>query len=463
MVVWSEENVVHLLNRAGFGAKPNDIKGFLRRGVGLSVEILVSQKPTSAKGPSAPTNERSELKKLSTWWAKRMATQNARRLQEKMVLFWHDHFATQFSVAKSVRRMSYQNRTFREHGLGPLRTLVWEVTRDPAMLEMLDGRQNRKNALNENFARELMELFVLGVFSFDETEENYTQTDVTELTRALTGFQYDANDVGFFNLARWDSGSKTLFAGKPFQATGPIGVEDGAGNLLPPAQNAIDILFTHTDSAGNLTMPRFLGKKLWEYFAYPNPDAALIDEITTDFRANGYVVRDLLRSLFTHDEFYSATAKTSSVKNPCEFLFSAMRALDAQSSHVLTPDKLEDMGMELFEPPSVNGWSSGPSWLSSGQLVARFDAAQAVGAGRSATDVKLKPEKLIPKGAVGEDEVVDEILARLGIAAKTPSGTRQALIDYFEGMNDFEDEEVLEKKVRGAVALALQIPEASIH
>jgi uncharacterized protein (DUF1800 family) len=267
-----------------------------------------------------------------------------------MVLFWHDHFATQFSVAKSVRRMSYQNRTFREHGLGPLRTLVWEVTRDPAMLEMLDGRQNRRNALNENYPRELMELFLLGVFSFDETEENYTQTDVTELTRALTGFQYDANDVGFFNSARWDTGSKTLFAGKPFQATGAIGVEDGSGNLLPPAQNAIDILFTHTDSAGNLTMPRFLGKKLWEYFAYPNPDAALIDEITADFRANGYVVRDLLRSLFTHDEFYSATAKTSSVKNPCEFLFSAMRALDAQSSHVLTPDKLEDMGMELFEP-----------------------------------------------------------------------------------------------------------------
>jgi len=466
MVVWDEENVVHLLGRAGFGAKPSDVKKYLKMGQALTVEKLVGVKPSKAKGPSKPSNDKAELKKLSTWWAKRMAKQNTRRLQEKMALFWHDHFASQFSVVKNVRRMAFQNRTFRRFGMGDMRTLVHEVTRDAAMLEFLDGKKNRKNNLNENYGRELMELFVLGVFSFDGTEENYSQTDVIEMARPTTGFQIDDKDIGFFNPARFDDGSKTLFAGKPFQATGVLGVEnvDGSGTLLPPATNIIDILFTHTDSAGNLTMPRFIGKKLWEYFAYPNPSAALIDDVTSDFRAGGaYVISDLLRSMLLHDEFYSPAAKSSSVKNPCEYVFSALRGLEAKSKHTETPGALAAMGMELFEPPSVNGWNNGPAWLSTGQTLSRFGVGQAIAAGRDKNIVLLKPEKIIPKNATTEDEVVDEILGRLGIAGTTPAGTRQALIDYFEGQNDFENPAVVETKVRGAIALALQLPEASLH
>ncbi len=464
MVVWDEENVVHLLSRAGFGAKPSDVSKFLKRGQALTVEILAGQKPSKAKGPGKPTNDRAELRKLSSWWCKRMEKQNARRLQEKMVLFWHDHFATQFSVVKNVRQMAYQNRTFRQFGMGDMRTLVHEVTRDAAMLDFLDGKTNKANSLNENYGREVLELFVLGVFSFDGSEENYTQDDVIAVARSMTGFQIDDKDVGFFNPGRWDDDPKTVFAGKPFEATGIFGVEDGSGSLLPPATNIIDVIFSHEDSSGNLTMPRYIGKKLWEYLAYPNPSAALIDSITTDFRAGGaFVISDLLRAIFLSDEFYSTEAKSSSVKNPCEFLFGAMRGLEAKSKHDLTPNALEDMGMELFEPPSVNGWNNGLPWLSTGQTLARYEVGQAIAAGRDKNLILLKPSKIIPKDATTEEEVVDEILSRLGVAGKTPAGTRQALIDYFEGQNDFDDDDVVETKVRGAIALALQLPESNIH
>ena len=464
MVVWDEENVVHLLNRAGFGAKPSDVKKFEKKGQALTVEIFVGQKPSKAKGPGKPENNRAELKKLSTWWCKRMEKQNARRLQEKMCLFWHDHFATQFSVVKNVRRMSFQNRSFRQFGMGDMHTLVYELTRDAAMLEFLDGRRNRKNSLNENYGRELLELFVLGVFSFDGSEENYTQDDVIAATKATTGYQINEKDIGFFNPNRFDDSTKTIFAGKPFEVTGNLGVEDETGALFPPATNIIDILFTHTDSSGNLTMPRFIGKKLWEYFAYPDPDAALIDEITADFRSDGkYVISDLLRSMFLHDEFYSEQAKTSSVKNPCEFLFSAMRAMEAKSKHTFTPEGLELMGMELFEPPSVNGWNNGLPWLSTGQTLSRFAVGEAIGGGRDKNIMLLKPNKIVPKNATTAEEVVDEILGRLGIAARTPSETRDALVAYFEGLTNFDDDYVLDTKVRGAISLALQMPQANIH
>jgi uncharacterized protein (DUF1800 family) len=362
--------------------------------------------------------------------------------------------------------MSYQNRTFRQHGFGPFKTLVYEVTRDAAMLEFLDGRLNSKNNPNENYGRELMELFVLGVFDLNGSE-NYTQTDVEQLARCCTGYQIDrTKDVGYFNPQRFDNGNKTLFAGKSFQATGNIGFEDANGVLLPPERNVVDLLFAHRDSDGELTMPRFLTRKLWEYFAYPNPAKALIDELAAPFIAGGFVVRDLLRAIFLHDEFYSEQAKTSTVKNPVEFALSAMRALKASSNYTQIPLHLEAMGMELFNPPSVNGWTSGTSWLSTGQFLNRFEFAQLLAAGRDSKVVKISPKQLFDDDATSADEVVDVFLARLGVASRIPAGARQALIDY---VNDpappasFADPVVVEKKVRSVIALVLQLPEFHIH
>jgi uncharacterized protein (DUF1800 family) len=470
MVDWNEENAAHLLSRTGFGGDPKEIAKYAKLGQQVAVDLLVNVKGSSSRGPGksgADANDADDREALKAWWAKRMVKAKSRRLQEKMCLFWHDHFATSVSVVKNNLHMAIQNATFRFHGLGAFHTLVFEVTRDPAMQNFLDLNLSTRNRPNENYARELMELFVLGVKDSNGVD-NYTQEDVEELTRALTGWQIQ-NDAGVFTDSRHDHGNKTLFAGTPHEA-GPadLGVVDAAGVLLPPATNVIDILFTHRDSDGALTMPRFLGKKLWEWFAYPNPSKALVDEITATFIANpsgdpkGFVIRDLVRAIFMHDEFYSVQAKTSSVKNPCEFAFHAIRALRAKTNGKALPGHLDAMGLDLFDPPGVNGWNHGLPWLSSGLFLARMKFAQALAAGRD-SELRLTPAKVIDRTSTDAADVADQILARLGMAAHVPPGARQALVDYFEGATSFFDPDTLERKVRGAVMLALSMPEFHVH
>jgi uncharacterized protein (DUF1800 family) len=288
------------------------------------------------------------------------------------------------------------------------------------------------------------------------------------MARCLTGWQV-TNDAGVFSASRFDNGSKTLFQGKSFHASGNLGVVDpNTGALLPPATNVIDILFSHRDSdtPSQLTMPRFLAKKLWEYFAYPNPPSALLDEVAAPFIATasqGFVIAELLRAIFSHDEFYSDAAKSSSVKNPCEYAASAIRTLKAKTTYVVLPDHLAAMGMELFDPPGVNGWNNGLAWLSSGQLLSRFEFAQALAAGRDTRVLKLIPSQIFDDDATSADQVVDQLLALFHVQGIVPPGARQALIDYFAGASDFHDTAVVEKKVRGAIALLLQLPELNIH
>ncbi len=458
MVVWDAENAAHLISRAGFGGDARDVEKYVRYGQAVAVEKLVTVKGTGSKGPGKSGNaatDPDDLLKLRIWWAKRMVKATSRRLQEKMCLFWHDHLASNVSTVKNNLWMSQQNALFRRHGLGPFKTLVFEITRDPAMLEFLDGNRNRVGKPNENYARELMELFVLGVNDLDGNP-NYTQTDVEELARATTGFVIQ-DDEGVFDPSRFDGGSKTVLG-----VTGNLGVVDAGGNLLPPATNVIDVLFAHTDTDSELAMPRFLAKKLWEYFAYPNPTKARVDELTGPFIANGFVIADLLRSIFLHDDFYSAEAKSQSVKNPCEFAFHAIRATRASTNAKPLPDHLANMGMDLFDPPTVNGWSNGLAWLSSGQFLGRFEFAQTLAAGRVG-DLKLSPTRLFDRSATSADQVVDELLVALGIAAYVPPDVRQALIDYFGGATNFYDPTVVEQKVRGAIALMLDLPEFQIH
>src|SRR5581483_3053362 len=379
MVTWNEENVVHLLSRAGFGAKPQEISGWVKRGQALSVNLLCFQKGATSKPPGKSNDStQAGLESIETWWFKRMATANTRRLQEKMCLFWHDHFASSFDVVKNALWMSLQNRVFRLHGLGSFKTLVFEVTRDPAMLEFLDGKTNTKNRPNENYGRELQELFVLGVTDLNGTE-NYTQNDVVQLARCLTGWQI-VSDEGVFTPSRFDGGNKTLFSGKSYQV-GPanIGLVDSSGALLPGPQNLIEALLDE------IVVP-FVGAG--------NPD--------TDF-----VISNLLQAIFLHDEFYSDQAKSSTVKNPVEYAASAMRALRVTSNYKPIPEHLLAMGMELFNPPSVNGWNQGLAWLSSGQLLSRFAFGQAIAAGRiTSTDgFKLVPKQSFDDSSTSADAV----------------------------------------------------------
>ena len=469
-VTWNAENAAHLLSRAGFGGDIKEVEKYAKLPQSVAVDLLVRAKGSASRGPGqsgAFANDAEDRQDLKAWWAKRMVKAKTKRVQEKMCLFWHDHFASSVSVVKNNYYMAKQNALFRFYGFGSFHTLVFEVTRDPAMLEFLDLKLSTKNKPNENYGRELMELFALGVKDMNGVD-NYTQDDVEQITKALTGWQI-INDAGTFTDARHDHGNKTLFAGKSYQQ-GPddLGVVDSASVLLPPATNVIDGLLAHRDTDGALTMPRFIGKKLWEWFAYKDPSKTLVDEITADFIANptgdpkGFVIRDLLRSIFMHDEFYGVQAKTSSVKNPCEFAFHAIRATKSKTNGKVLPDHLEAMGMDLFDPPGVNGWNHGLPWMASGLFLARIKFAQALAAGRT-SDLKLTPTKVIDRNATNATDVTDEILAKLGMTAYVPAGARQALIDYFEGATNFVDVDTLERKVRGAIMLALSLPEFQVH
>ena len=453
MVVWNEENLAHLLSRAGFGASARDIPKYLRYGHAVTVEKLITVRPSLAKGPGRDDATRENRVRLQKWWAKRMLKASNRRVQEKMTLFWHDHFACN-TTNNAVPAI--QNQTFRFYGLGSFRVLVYQMTKDPLMLNFLDGARNTVGKPNENYARELMELFTLGVTDLNGVP-NYTQTDVQELARSLTGFTFD----GVFDPSQFDGGTKTVFAGKSYQATGNLGVEDGAANQLPAARNVLDILFTHRDSDGALTIPRFITKKLWEYLAYPAPTKALLDELAAPFTAGSFLITDLLRAIFLHDEFYSDTARTSSVRNPCEFAFHAMRALEVKTDHSTLPDQLSDMGMDLFNPPTVNGWDNGLAWLSSGQFLARLQFAQAMVRDDGGKPYKLQPSKLYdPFAPFSAATVVDGLLERLHIADRMPAGARQQLITF---LGTDPSPLVFEPKIRGVLAVILALPEPHIH
>lgn len=462
MPAWNEDDVRHILNRAGFGAEPRDVKKYLKYGHATTVDKLVNAHPSSAHGPGKADADPGDLASLRQWWIKRMLKAKSNRLVEKMCLFWHDHFASTISNVNNNLWMANQNKLFRLWGLGSFHKLVFEVTRDPAMLEFLDGRRNTKTKPNENYGREVMELFVLGVSDLNGAD-NYTQTDVTQIARALTGWTIDkTNNVGVFDSTRWDTGNKTLFAGKPFQASGALGVVDATGFELPAATNVIDILLNHRDTDNELTSARYIARKLWEYLAYPGPSKALVDEIAAPYAAGGFVIRDLLSAIFLHEEFYSETAKTSSVKNPCEYAFSAIRATRTSTNAIGIDDQLDAMGMHLFDPPGVNGWNNGLAWVSSGQFLARLQFAQSLAAGRDA-NFKFRPSRLLDLTVTTAAELIDQVLAALGIAGRVPAGSRQAMIDYMGAATDFEDPTVLETKVRSAVYLALALPEANTH
>jgi uncharacterized protein (DUF1800 family) len=465
MPIWDEDNAAHLLSRAGFGGDSRDVRRFFRYGHERAVDKLLLPTPVDLQ-PPAPTDagEEADSVDMQVWWLARMATEKTRRLHEKMALFWHDHFATSISVVQNVLWMAKQNRLFRLYGLGSFRTLVYEVTVDPAMLDFLDLRQSTKNKPNENYPRELMELFTLGVSDLDGAD-NYTQQDVEELTRALTGFQIQ-DDAGIFNPARFDGGTKTLFEGQPI-ASGNLRLVDDAGNLIAdPNVNVIDILFAHRDSDGELTMPRYLARKLWEYFAYPldgltlTDKKALLDSLTGDFIAGGFVVADLLRAIFMHEEFYGDTAKSSTVKNPCEFAVGAIRALKVQTDASPLPALLTEMGMELFNPPGVNGWNNGLPWLSSGQFLNRINCAHTIAQGNTLS-LNLKITKLYPRRASTSAEVVDAVLGKLHLTV--PAGVRQSLIDYLEPFASPDETTWAETKVRELVELILALPEALVH
>jgi uncharacterized protein (DUF1800 family) len=453
------DDAAHLLRRAAFGATAKDLTRFATLTRQAAVDRLLGTKTRRSK-PPGKKNDLKSFRAAQAWWLKQMIHPKW-RLHEKVALFWHAHFPSGWDDVPSVSRLCQQNRVFRQHGLGSFRVLLYEITRDPAMLVAFDGQNNRADRPNENYARALLEDFTLGVRDAIGVE-TYTQTDVAELARALTGFVLrEGSLTASVENGAFDDGSKTLFASNVAETTGLLGVEDGAGAELPAARNVLDILFLHRDSEMRPTLARFLTRKLWEFFAYPDPAPALVDALADDFVASGYQVRALVAAILLHDDFYSPEARTSTAKTPLDFALQTLQTLRAKPNYAALVDDLSRMGLALLNPPSIGGWPTGEGWLSAGYLQARLAFAQSVAAGRSKTTYVFKPKPFVDKNATTSAAVVDGLLADLGVQ---PSATaRQVLIDYYEDSAAVPAPERLETQYRGLFVLMLSLPEFQVH
>jgi uncharacterized protein (DUF1800 family) len=350
---WDYDAAGHLLVRAGFGGSVAEIQDLTDRGMQQSLErLLVPAPATSIPASWADANSlkdlrdqirsaitpeekararqtfnqanRAQMVNLIQWWTQQMIDTKA-PLLEKMTLFWHSHFATSATKVKPAYKMWLQNQTLRAQALGNFGTLTKAVSRDPAMLVWLDLASSQKERPNENFARELMELFTLG-------EGNYTENDVKESAKAFTGYRINPIDQQFRFAANQFDPSIKVFMKK----AGPWN-----------GDQIIDIILEQPQCA------RFVVTKIWRFFVYEDPDASLVGELAAKFRQARYEIKPLLRTIFSSEEFYSDRAKGAIIKSPVQYLVQARRSLGvyAPEGRALT-NIYRQLGQVPFYPPT---------------------------------------------------------------------------------------------------------------
>jgi len=291
--------------------------------------------------------EGEEILDLRHWWLDRMMNGPA-PLLEKMTLFWHGHFATSVQKVRDGYFMWLQNDTLRRNALGNFGALVKKISRDPAMMIYLDLQQSRKEHPNENWARELMELFTVGI-------GNYSEQDIRESSRAFTGYRIDMTTQQFrFAPFQQDKGTKD-FMGR----TGAFSGDD-----------IIDILLQQPACA------QFIGRKLWRYFVEDDPSPRVVDVIAERIRARNYDMRPVLREMFSSAEFYSDRVMRTQIKSPVQYIVQTSKLLEAQlPSPIVAQNAMRQMGQILFAPPNVKGWDGGRTWISTSTLLFRYNFA----------------------------------------------------------------------------------------
>ncbi len=392
---WNAERAAHLLERAGFGGNPAEVQRLAQMTPAQAVKSLVRYQsipdqftpfqdsgshdaglePFAASRPAATdlakaTGEslgvkvkpdgnrraqqvadrylywlrasRLETHRLGYWWANRMLT-TPRPFQEKMTLFWHGHFATTEEKVRDYRKLRIQNEVLRQHATGKFRDLMVAVAKDPAMLAFLDAGVNLKGAPNENFAREIMELFTMGV-------GNYTEQDIKEAARAFTGWNYQGLTF-VINPSQHDDGMKTVL-NKTGRFTG---------------EQVIDILMAQPVTAD------YLAGKLYRYFVREDLSPQLQQQLGKVLRDNQYDIAAFMETVLLSKDFYSSASVATRIKPPVELLISTYKKMELKAVPGI-PDfneQSELLGQKLFYPPNVAGWANGRSWITPGLLLAR--------------------------------------------------------------------------------------------
>ncbi len=455
---WNYEFAAHLLERAGFGGTPEEIQALAKMTPAQAIARLVRFEGTDASKlppfddsgahdpglepfpPSRPAvtdmakekgealgikvkpagNRRLqpvvdeffywlrasvlETNRVSYWWANRMLT-SPRPLQEKMALFWHGHFASNEAKVRDYRKLLAQLQLFENQGTGNFRDLTVAVAQDPAMLSFLDAGVNVKGASNENFAREIMELFTMGV-------GHYTETDIREAARAFTGWNFV--DVKFVvNKDQHDDGDKTFL--------GHTGRLNGV--------DVIDIIMQQPATAD------FIAGKIYRYFVRQDLSPELQKKLGSVLRDNHYEIRPLLEKIFLSRDFYSRASVGAQIKSPVQLAVSTYRKLGLGSVPGV-PDfnsATSALGQQLFSPPTVAGWAGGQSWITPGLLLER---------GNFARDVLFPDINFLPPDRFGGGEirrVADRLRQGMDVSTATKDDTKSDVAE--SNMNADRDED----------------------
>lgn len=359
---WNPRLAAHLLRRAGFGGSPAEIKAAADSGMNAAVDRLLTfvddpypSQPEGdisyPEGPKVALDEAALMRRrrafllAQMWWLNRCLL-TANPLQERMVYFWHNHFTSALGQGGIwPQDMVNQLNLFKQMALGNLSDLTHAVSRDTAMLLYLNNAQNRKQHPNENYARELMELFTMGV-------GNYSEEDVRQSARAFTGYSLDLQTRQFrFYPRLHDDGTKTFL--------GRSGNFDG--------DDIVNIIMEQT------TTGKFVATKLLKHFVYDQPEPELVAAVAGMLRGSRYDVRTAMSTLLRSNVFYSKGAYRALVKSPMELVVGAHKTLGAQAIEPAALAALTQMGQVPLDPPNVAGWPGGALWLNTGTMMARLN------------------------------------------------------------------------------------------
>jgi hypothetical protein len=355
---WDLRWAGHLYRRAAFGGTLDELRQAVKDGLPATLERLLAGDPAAASYAPLLADTGASIAKsgdesaLRGWWVYAMLY-GGHPLREKMTLFWHNHFATSNTKVRSLDLMFGQNQTLRRHALVKFRPLLADISRDPAMLVWLDSNRNVKGQANENYAREVMELFTLGV-------GHYTEADIREAARAFTGWHTDGERFTFAPRFH-DDGEKTVLGRR-----GPWDGTDVQRIILDQPASAL-----------------FLARKLYRFFISEtaNPPDALLEPLAERFRHSDYDIGDLVATMLRSRHFFSDYAYRQRVKCPVEYVLGVVRAVRPAVAPRELVQPLEQMGQVLFAPPNVKGWTGGKNWLNSATVLARQNFAQAMLAG----------------------------------------------------------------------------------
>ncbi|MFO0999210.1 MAG: DUF1800 domain-containing protein [Planctomycetaceae bacterium] len=398
---WNLQMASHLFRRAGFGASLEELNSAVHKTPEQLIEDLFAANESDAflqdmKSLADSAIATGNVQQLSAWWAYRMLSTNT-QLKEKTTLFWHGHFATGADKVTDPALMRSQNELLRSFAFGDFSKLLLEISRDPAMLIYLDSATNRKAHPNENYAREIMELFCLG-------EGQYTEHDIRELARCFTGWEIRRGEFRF-NRYQHDTGTKSILGQK-----GEFGGEDGVRIVLEQK-----------------SAPEFIVSKLIRFFVMdePTPDGALIAPLAQLMRDSGLLIRPVLKRILTSNLFFSEHSVGRKLKSPVELAIGLLRCLEGSTNSFELASAMQTLGQGLLYPPSVKGWDGGRSWINSSTLLGRSNLVRLLMTNEKTRFGKLSLRDYLETQKLNTSKSIIDYFETLLFAVRIPDAARE--------------------------------------